>query len=132
MAFHDKITASFELLRRLLFLVRPYGLGKAALVLAVMILQGLLQVAGVTSIFPFLALATNPEGFRSSDNGCSVCCRLWTTASCWAGRSTSPAPAVFASVCAWHCRCGEEYYLRLLKIAGLMFAAILATFSLDS
>jgi ABC-type multidrug transport system fused ATPase/permease subunit len=69
MAFHDKITASFELLRRLLFLVRPYGLGKAAVVLVVMLLQGLLQVAGVTSIFPFLALATNPEGFRSSGIG---------------------------------------------------------------
>jgi ABC-type multidrug transport system fused ATPase/permease subunit len=69
MAFRDKFTASFELLRRLLFLVRPYGLGKAAVVLAVMILQGLLQVAGVTSIFPFLALATDPEGFRASGIG---------------------------------------------------------------
>jgi len=69
MAFRDKFTASFELLRRLLFLVRPYGLGKAAWVLGVMILQGILQVAGVTSIFPFLALATNPEGFRTSGIG---------------------------------------------------------------
>lgn len=29
MALHDKFTASFEFLRRLLFHVRPYGLGKA-------------------------------------------------------------------------------------------------------
>ncbi|MFM8887740.1 MAG: hypothetical protein ACKOKC_15175, partial [Chthoniobacterales bacterium] len=72
MPFRDKFTASFELLRRLLFLVRPYGLGKAAVVLSVMILQGLLQVAGVTSIFPFLALATNPEGFRASGIGQKV------------------------------------------------------------
>jgi ATP-binding cassette subfamily C protein len=72
MPFRDKFTVSFELLRRLLFLVRPYGLGKAAVVLSVMILQGLFQVAGVTSIFPFLALATNPEGFRASGIGQKV------------------------------------------------------------
>jgi ATP-binding cassette subfamily C protein len=69
MAFHDKITASFELLRRLLFLVRPYGLGKAGIVFLVLIAQGLLQVAGVGSVFPFLALASNPEGFRQSSFG---------------------------------------------------------------
>ena len=69
MTFRDKFTASFELLRRLLFLVRSCGFGKAAWILGVMILQGILQVAGVTSIFPFLALAMNPEGFRTSGIG---------------------------------------------------------------
>lgn len=50
-------------------LARPYGRKKPFVVLIVVIAQGIFQVAGVTSIFPFLALASDPAAFRSSDLG---------------------------------------------------------------
>lgn len=56
-------------LRHLWKLVRPYGVLKPLAVLGVFVVQGLLQVAGVTSVFPFLAVAADPQVFRSSQLG---------------------------------------------------------------
>lgn len=55
--------------KRAYFLARPYGRRKLGLVFLVILIQGLFQVVGVTSIFPFLALASNPADFRNSDLG---------------------------------------------------------------
>ena len=69
MGLKEKFSGWTDILRKLWFLARPYGLEKPALVLLVVLLQGVLQVAGVTSIFPFLALAADPDAFRSSKIG---------------------------------------------------------------
>ena len=50
-------------------LARPYGRKKLVVVFALSLLQGLMQVVGVTSVFPFLGLAANPEGLRNSQIG---------------------------------------------------------------
>jgi len=69
MGLKEKFSGWTDILRKVWFLARPYGLAKPAFVLLVILLQGLLQVAGVTSIFPFLALAADPDAFRSSKIG---------------------------------------------------------------
>ncbi len=56
-------------LYKLYVLARPYGVRMPMTVLVVVLLQGVLQVAGVTSIFPFLAIASDPDGFRASAIG---------------------------------------------------------------
>jgi ABC-type multidrug transport system fused ATPase/permease subunit len=61
-----------ELVSELWFLARPYGALKAWVVLTVILVQGALQVAGVTSIFPFLALAADPKRFRDSEIGSRI------------------------------------------------------------
>jgi len=58
-----------DLIRRVLFLARPYGRKKLALVFLLSLAQGIFQVIGVTSIFPFLALAADPERIRHSQFG---------------------------------------------------------------
>jgi ATP-binding cassette subfamily C protein len=58
-----------DLIRRVLFLARPYGRKKLALVFFLALVQGIFQVIGVTSIFPFLALAADPERIRHSQFG---------------------------------------------------------------
>jgi ATP-binding cassette, subfamily B, bacterial PglK len=58
-----------DLIRRVLFLARPYGRKKLALVFSLSLAQGLFQVIGVTSIFPFLAVAADPERIRNSQFG---------------------------------------------------------------
>jgi ATP-binding cassette, subfamily B, bacterial PglK len=58
-----------DLIRRVLFLARPYGRKKLALVFFLSLAQGVFQVIGVTSIFPFLALAADPERIRHSQFG---------------------------------------------------------------
>src|SRR4030095_11925376 len=58
-----------DLIRRVLFLARPYGRKKLVLVFFLSLLQGIFQVIGVTSIFPFLALASDPERIRHSQFG---------------------------------------------------------------
>jgi len=58
-----------RLLRRCFALAAPYGRRKLALVLAVIFANGLFQVIGVTSIFPFFALAAEPERIRNSRFG---------------------------------------------------------------
>src|SRR5213592_2665078 len=58
-----------KLIRRVLFLARPYGRKKLALVFFLSLAQGIFQVIGVTSIFPFLAIAADPERIRHSQFG---------------------------------------------------------------
>lgn len=72
MILKEKLAPVAQMSRKLWSLARPYGLLKPCVVLAVIFLQGLLQVIGVTSIFPFLALAADPEGFRASQLGAKV------------------------------------------------------------
>jgi ATP-binding cassette, subfamily B, bacterial PglK len=58
-----------DLIRRVLFLARPYGRKKLAIVFLLSLAQGVFQVIGVTSIFPFLAVAADPERIRNSQFG---------------------------------------------------------------
>lgn len=58
-----------ELVRKVYELARPYGRKKLAAVTGVSLLQGLFQMLGVTSIFPFLALAADPARLRNSNYG---------------------------------------------------------------
>ena len=58
-----------ELIRRVLFLSRPYGRLKLAIVFSLSLAQALFQVIGVTSIFPFLAIAADPDRIRRSHFG---------------------------------------------------------------
>src|SRR4030095_7528259 len=58
-----------DLIRRVLFLARPYGRKKLALVFFLSLAQGIFQVVGVTSIFPFLAIAADPDRIRHSQFG---------------------------------------------------------------
>jgi ABC-type multidrug transport system fused ATPase/permease subunit len=58
-----------DLVRRVLFLARPYGRKKLALVFVLSLAQGIFQVIGVTSIFPFLAIAADPDRIRHSQFG---------------------------------------------------------------
>ncbi len=58
-----------NLIRRVYFLARPFGRDKLALVLMFSLAQGVFQVVGVTSVFPFLALASNPDRIRNSEVG---------------------------------------------------------------
>lgn len=57
---------------KLYYLAVPYSRRKPLIVLAVTLVQGLFQVAGVTSIFPFLAIAADPAGFRASGIGAAM------------------------------------------------------------
>src|SRR5215471_16170677 len=58
-----------KLLRRVLFLARPYGRAKLAGVFLLALGQGIFQVVGATSIFPFLAIAADPDRIRHSQFG---------------------------------------------------------------
>ena len=58
-----------DLVRRVLFLARPYGRAKLAAVFSLSLAQALFQVIGITSIFPFLAIAADPERIRRSHFG---------------------------------------------------------------
>ena len=58
-----------NLVRRVLFLARPYGRAKLAGVFSLSLAQAVFQVIGVTSIFPFLALAADPDRIRRSHFG---------------------------------------------------------------
>ena len=58
-----------ELIRRVLFLSRPYGRLRLAVVFSLSLAQALFQVIGVTSIFPFLAIAADPDRIRRSHFG---------------------------------------------------------------
>jgi len=60
---------AFDLIRRVLFLAHPYGRKKLAVVSFLSLAQGVFQVIGVTSIFPFLAIAADPERIRNSQFG---------------------------------------------------------------
>jgi ABC-type multidrug transport system fused ATPase/permease subunit len=58
-----------DLIRRVLFLARPYGRAKLGGVFSLSLVQALVQVIGITSIFPFLAIAADPERIRRSNFG---------------------------------------------------------------
>jgi ABC-type multidrug transport system fused ATPase/permease subunit len=58
-----------DLIRRVLFLARPYGRAKLAGIFSLALAQAVFQVIGVTSIFPFLALAADPDRIRRSHFG---------------------------------------------------------------
>jgi ATP-binding cassette, subfamily B, bacterial PglK len=58
-----------NLLRRVLFLARPYGRAKLAWVFSLALAQAVFQVIGATSIFPFLAIAADPDRIRRSHFG---------------------------------------------------------------
>ena len=58
-----------DLIRRVLFLARPYGTTKLGLVFLLSLAQAFVQVIGITSIFPFLAIAADPERIRRSHFG---------------------------------------------------------------
>jgi ATP-binding cassette subfamily C protein len=58
-----------DLLRRVLFLARPYGRAKLGAIFLLSLAQALFQVIGITSIFPFLAIAADPDRIRRSHFG---------------------------------------------------------------
>ena len=58
-----------DLIRKVYILATPYGRRKLAFVSGLSLAQGIFQVLGVTSIFPFLALAAAPERLRNSQFG---------------------------------------------------------------
>src|SRR4030095_891311 len=60
------LTGFFRLLSRCFALAAPYGRRKLVIVLAVIFANGLFQVIGVTSIFPFFVLAAEPDRIRHS------------------------------------------------------------------
>jgi ATP-binding cassette, subfamily B, bacterial PglK len=55
-----------DLIRRVLFLARPYGRAKLAAIFSLSLAQAFFQVIGITSIFPFLAIAADPDRIRRS------------------------------------------------------------------
>ncbi len=55
-----------SVVQRVYALVRDVGRKRLALAVVMIVAQGVAQVVGVTSIFPFLSIATDPSGFRSS------------------------------------------------------------------
>ena len=57
----DKKTSFLNTVRGAYNIARPYGRCKLALVLAVILAQGISQLVGVASVLPFLAIAADPE-----------------------------------------------------------------------
>ena len=62
--------------RQIYELVAPFGRWKLGVVMLVALVQGILQVVGVTSILPFLAMAAKPEDFMQSRVGQEIL-RIW-------------------------------------------------------
>jgi ABC-type multidrug transport system fused ATPase/permease subunit len=83
------LTGFFRLLSRCFALAAPYGRRKLVIVLAIIFANGLFQVIGVTSIFPFFALAADPDRIRNSRFGSWLLSRLpamdQNTLLIWAG-----------------------------------------------
>lgn len=63
------IKSFLKLLSRCYRLALPYGRAKLIAVLGLILFNGLLQLVGVTSIFPFFALAADPDRLRNSKFG---------------------------------------------------------------
>jgi ATP-binding cassette subfamily C protein len=61
-----------ELFRKSYSLARPYGRRRLAIVFLWVLAQGIMQVVGVTSIFPFLAIAAAPDRLRESEYGARI------------------------------------------------------------
>jgi ATP-binding cassette subfamily C protein len=68
----SSVKALGSTLSKLYFLAAPYSRRKPLVLLVFTFVQGLLQVAGVTSIFPFLAIAADPVSFRESNLGAAT------------------------------------------------------------
>ena len=66
------LSSFFKLLTRCYRLALPYGRLKLFGVLAMIMLNGLLQLVGVTSVFPFFSLAADPDRIRRSPVGSSL------------------------------------------------------------
>jgi ATP-binding cassette subfamily C protein len=62
----------FKLLIRCYRLALPYGRFKLTIVLGTIFFNGLLQLVGVTSIFPFFALCAEPDRIRNSRFGTAI------------------------------------------------------------
>jgi ATP-binding cassette, subfamily B, bacterial PglK len=58
-----------DLIRRVLFLALPYGRAKLLFIFSLSLAQAVFQVIGITSIFPFLAIAADPDRIRRSHFG---------------------------------------------------------------
>ncbi|MEM9016455.1 MAG: ABC transporter transmembrane domain-containing protein, partial [Verrucomicrobiota bacterium] len=65
----DSFHPGASLLSKVFLLTRPFGNGKLAFVFLLSLLQGLFLGVGVSSIFPFLAVAADPAGIRESRIG---------------------------------------------------------------
>ena len=63
------LSSFLRLLTRCYRLALPYGRLKLFAVLGLILFNGLLQLVGVTSIFPFFALAADPDRIRNSRFG---------------------------------------------------------------
>jgi ATP-binding cassette, subfamily B, bacterial PglK len=63
------LSTARELTRRIYSLAKPFGRKQIGMVFIFSIAQGIFQVLGVTSIFPFLALAADPGKFREARIG---------------------------------------------------------------
>lgn len=61
-----------DLIGKVYTLAKPYGRKKLIGVSFLSLCQGVFQVIGVTSIFPFLALGSNPALFRESEFGARI------------------------------------------------------------
>lgn len=66
------LSSPTDLIRKVYELARPYGRKKLVIVFVVIVIQGIFQVVGVGSIFPFLALASDPGMVRESEVGARV------------------------------------------------------------
>jgi ATP-binding cassette subfamily C protein len=62
----SRVWAVTALFSKAYTLAKPYGRKRLAAVFAWVLLQGILQVIGVTSIFPLLALAADPDRIRQA------------------------------------------------------------------
>jgi ATP-binding cassette, subfamily B, bacterial PglK len=58
-----------NLIRRVLCLARPYGRARLLFIFSLSLGQAVFQVIGVTSTFPFLAIAADPDRIRRSHFG---------------------------------------------------------------
>lgn len=63
------LQSACDLIRKVYVLATPYGRKNLLIVTGFSFAQGVFQVLGVTSIFPFLALAADPASLRNSQFG---------------------------------------------------------------
>lgn len=60
----ENLRKVLQTLGKVFRLAQPFGRKRLAIVFLISMAQGLFQVLGVTSIFPFLAMVSDPAGFR--------------------------------------------------------------------
>src|SRR5262249_55842692 len=64
-----RLSTARAVFKKSYYLARPYGRKKLGIVFLWVFAQGIMQVVGVTSIFPFLALAADPDQIHNSTIG---------------------------------------------------------------